>query len=223
MIFKYLDQRDVFIKFYSKYLAKRLIGGTSNSDENEATIISGMKESCGFEFTNKLQRMFNDMSLCEELNQSFQTCCSKNSILLPLQPKNFTTFVLTQGSWPLQAKNATFLVPEILQKLIEGFRDFYSNKYVARKLTYLHYLCKGNVKTGYLPKSYEITVSDFQLSVLLLFNQKDLVTWADVEQSTALKESDLQKVLSVTISNSKYSEFFFEFLSNQFSPLSLQS
>jgi cullin 1 len=58
VIFKYLEEKDVFQSFYSTKLSKRLIHGVSASDEAEASMISKLKEACGFEYTNKLQRMF---------------------------------------------------------------------------------------------------------------------------------------------------------------------
>jgi cullin 1 len=63
VIFKYLEEKDVFQTFYSTKLSKRLIHGVSASDEAEASMISKLKEACGFEYTNKLQRMFTGMLL----------------------------------------------------------------------------------------------------------------------------------------------------------------
>ena len=60
----------MFQTFYSTKLSKRLIHGVSISDKAEASMISKLKEACGFEYTNKLQRMFTGMSLrsaCEAL------------------------------------------------------------------------------------------------------------------------------------------------------------
>ena len=58
IIFKYIEDKDVFQNFYSNKLSKRLIHGASASDEAEASMISKLKEACGFEYTQKLQRMF---------------------------------------------------------------------------------------------------------------------------------------------------------------------
>jgi cullin 1 len=63
VIFKYLEEKDVFQTFYSTKLSKRLIHSVSASDEAEASMISKLKEACGFEYTNKLQRMFTGMLL----------------------------------------------------------------------------------------------------------------------------------------------------------------
>ena len=62
VLFKYLEDKDVFQTFYTTKLSKRLIHGVSASDEAEASMISKLKEACGFEYTNKLQRMFTGTS-----------------------------------------------------------------------------------------------------------------------------------------------------------------
>jgi cullin 1 len=41
--FKYIEDKDVFQKFYSKMLAKRLVGHMSASDDAEASMISKLK------------------------------------------------------------------------------------------------------------------------------------------------------------------------------------
>ncbi|THV03349.1 Cullin-domain-containing protein [Dendrothele bispora CBS 962.96] len=72
ILFKYLEDKDVFQTFYTTKLSKRLIHGVSASDESEASMISKLKEACGFEYTNKLQRMFTDMSLSKDLTDAFK-------------------------------------------------------------------------------------------------------------------------------------------------------
>lgn len=58
VVFKYIEDKDVFQKFYSKMLAKRLVQHMSASDDAESSMISKLKQACGFEYTSKLQRMF---------------------------------------------------------------------------------------------------------------------------------------------------------------------
>lgn len=56
-VFKYMDDRDVFQKFYSKNLANRLVRQMSASDEAEGSMLSKLKDVCGFEYTSKQQKM----------------------------------------------------------------------------------------------------------------------------------------------------------------------
>ena len=68
VIFRYIDDKDVFQKFYQKKLATRLINQLSASDDSESSMITKLKESSGFEYTNKLTRMFTGTFCTFELN-----------------------------------------------------------------------------------------------------------------------------------------------------------
>ena len=78
-VFKYVEDKDVFQKFYSRMLAKRLVNFTSASDDAETSMIGKLKEACGFEYTNKLQRMFQDMHTSKDLNDSYKEWDKANS------------------------------------------------------------------------------------------------------------------------------------------------
>jgi hypothetical protein len=72
IVFKYIEDKDVFQKFYSKMLAKRLVTDSSANDEAEANMISKLKQMCGFEYTTKLQRMFTDSGLSKEMSDKYK-------------------------------------------------------------------------------------------------------------------------------------------------------
>lgn len=74
VVFKYIEDKDVFQKFYSKMLAKRLVQHMSASDDAEASMISKLKQACGFEYTSKLQRMFQVL-YCAMLSFFFYLIC----------------------------------------------------------------------------------------------------------------------------------------------------
>jgi cullin 2 len=71
VIFRYIDDKDLFQKYYSKMLSKRLIGNLSFSMDLEEAMINKMKEACGYEFTSKLSRMFLDVSVSQGLTKRF--------------------------------------------------------------------------------------------------------------------------------------------------------
>ncbi|QQP57028.1 Cullinlike [Caligus rogercresseyi] len=74
-VFKYLDDKDVFQKFYARNLGKRLIYQQSHSMDLEEGMINRLKQACGYEFTNKFHRMFTDISLAEDLNNNQNGLC----------------------------------------------------------------------------------------------------------------------------------------------------
>lgn len=51
LVFKYFKDKDVFQKFYSKMFARRLVNDLSASDAGELSMISKLKQMCGFEYT----------------------------------------------------------------------------------------------------------------------------------------------------------------------------
>ena len=58
IVFKFIDDKDVFQKFYQKRLSQRLINSTSASDDAESSMITKLKELSGYDYTHKLTRMF---------------------------------------------------------------------------------------------------------------------------------------------------------------------
>ena len=55
VVFKYIEDKDVFQKFYAKMLAKRLVQHNSASDDAEANMISKLKVSCNNHLENTTQ------------------------------------------------------------------------------------------------------------------------------------------------------------------------
>jgi len=71
-LFKFVGDKDVFHKIYTRLLAVRLAEETSVSDEAEEMMLEKLKEYAGFEFISSLQRMFIDKSMSAELNREYQ-------------------------------------------------------------------------------------------------------------------------------------------------------
>merc|ERR1711981_1027349 len=101
-VFKYLDDKDVFQKFYSRNLGKRLIHQQSHSMDLEEAMINRLKQACGFEFTNKFHRMFTDISLAEDLNTKFSNYLQSQNVDVGI---NYFVRVLQQGAWPMGPSN----------------------------------------------------------------------------------------------------------------------
>lgn len=128
ILFKYIEDKDVFQTFYTTKLSKRLIHGVSASDEAEASMIAKLKEACGFEYTNKLQRMFTDMSLSKDLTDSFKEKMAQTHDEAELDI-NFSVMVLGTNFWPLQAPTDKFTIPKDILPTYERFTRYYGQKH----------------------------------------------------------------------------------------------
>ncbi|XP_068094700.1 cullin-2 [Hyperolius riggenbachi] len=194
-VFKYIDDKDVFQKFYARMLAKRLIHGLSMSMDSEETMINKLKQACGYEFTSKLHRMYTDMSVSADLNNKFNNFIKNQDTVIDLGI-SFQIYVLQAGAWPLtQAPSSTFAIPQELEKCVQMFELFYNQHFSGRKLTWLHYLCTGEVKMNYLSKPYVAMVTTYQMAVLLAFNNSEIVTYKELQDSTQMNEKELTKTI----------------------------
>jgi len=187
-VFKYLDDKDVFQKFYSKHLGKRLIHQQSHSMDLEEAMINRLKQACGYEFTNKFHRMFTDVSLAEDLNTKFSDFLKSKPAEAGDVGINYFVRVLQQGAWPLSQNNISPLaVPVQLEKTVQMYEAFYAKQFSGRKLTWLHHLSNGDVKlAGYLPKTYIVNMTTFQMALLLMFEKSDHLKLSELEAGTKM-------------------------------------
>lgn len=195
IIFKYIEDKDVFQKFYRCMLAKRLVQNTSASDDAEANMISKLRQACGFQYTFKLNRMFQDIRISKDLNEQFQKHVSDSSYLLDV---DFYVKVLSSGSWPFQ-QSFRFPLPQELERSVCRFTEFYSSQHNGRKLLWLHSLSKGEIVTNCFKNRYSLQTSTFQMAVLLQFNTGDSYTVQQLYESTQIETNILIQVLQILL------------------------
>ncbi|KAI0036500.1 Cullin-domain-containing protein [Vararia minispora EC-137] len=194
VLFKYLEDKDVFQQYYTTKLSKRLIHGVSASDEAEASMISKLKEACGFEYTNKLQRMFTDMSLSKDLTDQFKERMQQNHDDMDV---NFSIMVLGTNFWPLNAPGNDFIVPTDIQPTYDRFQKYYQQKHSGRKLTWLWNYSKNELRTNYTNQKYILMTSSYQMAVLLQYNKHDTLSVEELLQATAIPKELLVQVLGL--------------------------
>lgn len=51
---RYLQEKDVFEKYYKQHLAKRLLSGRTTSDDAERNLLVKLKTECGYQVRRKV-------------------------------------------------------------------------------------------------------------------------------------------------------------------------
>jgi len=182
-LLRYLQDKDIFETYYKKHLCKRLLLNKSHSIDVEKQMISRMKMELGNTFTLKLEAMFKDMSLSEDLTADYR----KYVTGLGDDPRRVQlgVRVLTSMTWPLEAfkssseddteGKAQIIYPPVVDRIRTGFERFYSEKHSGRKLTWQTSMGDADIKATF-PKSnkgrpHEINCSTYSMLILLLFNE----------------------------------------------------
>lgn len=198
IVFKYIEEKDVFLIIYSKTLSKRLIGETSLSEDLEASMIGKLKAISGFDYTTKLQRMFADVGTSRELNARFaagQAALGISGGGTSFSKVDASVLVLATGSWPLQPPTCEFTVPRDIAPFQSAFERFYMEQHSGRKLLWLPQLSKGEVKAHYLSKAYTLQCSAYQIGVLLMFEDGVSFSLQQISIATQLREDALKNTM----------------------------
>ncbi|KAJ1399717.1 Winged helix-like DNA-binding domain superfamily [Sesbania bispinosa] len=191
MLFRYLQEKDVFEKYYKQHLAKRLLSGKTISDDAERSLIVKLKTECGYQFTSKLEGMFTDMKTSYDTMQGFYACHGAELGDCP----TLSVQVLTTGSWPTQPSPQCNLPTEILV-VCDKFRTYYLGTHNGRRLSWQTNMGTADLKATFgKGQKHELNVSTYQMCVLMLFNNADRLTCKEIEQATAIPMSDLKRCL----------------------------
>nr|CDS31863.1 cullin 1 [Hymenolepis microstoma] len=201
-VFKFVEDKDIFQKFYSNMLARRLVHNQSISEDAEGAMITLLRNSCGLEYTSKLQRMFQDVTSSRDLNACFNEWLKAKKEERRDQPDNlsnmadFTIMVLSSNAWPFQAQSQLNL-PYELEKCLKVFTEFYQGHHEGRKLSWCYQLCRGEVVSLYTKMRYTFAVSTYQMAILMLFNNANCYSLRQIRELTNLEENMLNQILSI--------------------------
>eukprot|EP00249_Psilotum_nudum_P021964 c28319_g1_i1 orf=827-3031(+) len=192
MLFRYLQEKDVFEKYYKQHLAKRLLSGKSVSDDAERSLIVKLKTECGYQFTSKLEGMFTDMKTSKDTMQGFNTMLSNGEMN---DGPTLSIQVLTTGSWPTQS-GATCNLPAEILAMCDKFKTYYLSTHTGRRLTWQTNMGTADMKATFAKgQKHELNVSTYQMCILVLFNSADCLTYKEIEQGTGIPFMDLKRCL----------------------------
>jgi cullin 1 len=188
-------------------LAKRLVQGTSVSDQAEKAMLSKIHEV--YDHTGKLKQMLLDIDMVKDLDSRFEQWRFTQGVTLhDLSLKNdndqtsrFTRSfkVLSQANWPLKPPDTPFTVPIDISQAHDEFNQFYQSEHPGRKLHWHWHLCHGELRMCLKKGSrqgYTLHASAYQIAILLLFNKKDELSYEEIAQSTGLLAEYLSPLLS---------------------------
>ncbi|GBP71052.1 Cullin-3-B [Eumeta japonica] len=221
VLFRFLQEKDVFERYYKQHLAKRLLLNKSVSDDSEKNMISKLKTECGCQFTSKLEGMFKDMTVSNTIMEEFKEHVLSSGT--NLHGVDLSVRVLTTGFWPTQSATPKCNIPSAPRNAFEVFKSFYLAKHSGRQLSLQPQLGNADLNATFratggstspcqsppagasgapppppnsaVPRRHIIQVSTFQMCVLLLFNKRERFTYEEILNETDIPEKDLVRAL----------------------------
>lgn len=221
-LLRYIQDKDMFERYYKKHLCKRLLMRKSVSIDVEKQMVSRMKIELGNSFTNKLENMFKDMALSEEMTAGYKARVSGGESRTELGINVLTTMV-----WPLETMGSTgdeeqrlqCIYPASIDRIKKGFETFYASKHSGRQLTWMANMGTADIRAVF-PKvagakegtrlakdrRHELNVSTYAMVVLMLFNdvpEGGSLSFEDIQSKTNIGENELKRNLQALAVASK--------------------
>lgn len=222
VLFRFLQEKDVFERYYKQHLARRLLGNKSISDDSEKNMITKLKNECGCQFTSKLEGMFKDMQISTSTNTEFKQHIQDSGT--SLKGVDLSVRVLTTGCWPTQTSNSNCNIPPAPRHAFDVFRRFYLGKHSGRQLTLqpqmgtadlnATFYAVAKVKPSTSASSVDGNVGDSstssrtpqtrkhilqvttsQMVILLLFNNREKWNFEELQQETDIPVRELTRAL----------------------------
>jgi len=190
-LFRYLQEKDVFEKYYKQHLAKRLLSGRTVSDDAERSMLVKLKTECGYQYTSKAEGMFTDIRTSRDTMQDFKVKMTEQGAELGI---DLSVQVLTTGSWPTQS-NAKCNLPKEVERCCEAFKEFYLNQHSGRKLAWQTNMGTADIRAQFGSKMHELNVSTYQMCILMLFNDVDKLSYREIADATDIPPADLKRSL----------------------------
>lgn len=153
-------------------------------------MIQKLKQECGYQFTSKLEGMFMDMKVSADTQDKFRAANGSSKV----ESIDLSVQVLTTGFWPTQVSGGCNL-PAPVARCCEVFREHYLKQHSGRRLQWQTSMGNADLKAQFGASRHEINVSTYMMCVLLLFNDNDRLSYADIARDTAIAPAELKRTL----------------------------
>lgn len=182
----FLQDRDMFVRVFTRDLGRRLLEGKSVSEEVEMKVVRRVKAEWGVGGLGRLMAMLQDLEISRGISLEYAQCLSDPlNAFFQDQSEEMSVQILRSGCWPEQFSIPCAFPPE-LDRLRTHFEAYYKSKHQGRNLTW--YLSLGHCELSclYLTKRYVLSLPPYLATILLLFNTSATITLAYISAASCI-------------------------------------
>lgn len=194
LVLKYVDNKDVFMRYHKAHLTRRLILDCSTDNDLEENMVEWLRDvGMPADYINKLARMFQDIKVSDDLNQAFKETYRTRSPMAD----SVAIKILNAGAWARSSERIAVSLPTVLEDFIPEVEEFYRRNHSGRKLQWIHLMSNGVITFVNKQGKYDIEVTTFQMAVLFAWNERpdEKLSFHDLRLATELPESELRRTL----------------------------
>ena len=209
-VLRFVDNKDVFLRFHKAHLTRRLLLELSADDEKEENLNAMLREfGMPPETLNQIQIMFQDIQLSRTLKDAFSEYASSHYPNSPSLRDVVTIKILKQSAWQrTPGDRAPMALPTEIEDLyIPAIERFYSSRHQGRRLVWNHHLASAIVamstKNG---GKFDLEVTTPQAITLFVFNEhpSDKLSYDDLRVATGMENGpELGRVLYSLVANNR--------------------
>ncbi|KAM7306181.1 cullin-5 isoform X1 [Ixodes scapularis] len=195
LVLRYVQNKDVFMRYHKAHLTRRLILDSSADSEKEENMVEWLRDvGMPADYVNKLARMFQDIKVSEDLNQQFKDVHRNSKGLLA---DSINIKILNAGAWARGSERVQVSLPLELEDFIPEVEDFYRRKHSGRKLQWYHHMSNGTITFCNQVGKFDLDVTTFQMAVVFAWNQRpyDRISFENLRLATELPDAELRRTL----------------------------
>jgi cullin-5 len=198
LVLKYVQNKDIFMRFHKLHMSRRLILETTSDQEKEENLVRRFREiGMPADYVNKLSRMLQDIEVNKDTNVSIKRAIAQNNNndTIPIVDM-MSLKVLNIGAWG-KSRCSHITLPGEIEECSNDVEECYKRMHVGRKLYWSAHMSSATIVINNTNGKYDLDVSALQLSVLNAFNDRPTakLTYDDLKTATELVDIDLNRTL----------------------------
>ncbi|CAO3594130.1 unnamed protein product [Absidia cylindrospora] len=192
-----LQAEEAFKCHYKGYLARRLLMNRSQTMlAKEMDIAERLESECGIDFAKDLFVMINEVRTSQLRMAKFDEFASSHHIRSKMA---LNVYVLSGENWSIPFRNEELNLSVEMLTRQRFYNKFYSMENPRNKLTWMANLSSCVLNASYPNSTIELTTTQYQAMILLLFNDRKIPHWTvqQISERTGIDEDEIEKSLEV--------------------------
>uniref|UniRef100_A0AC34QHY8 Cullin family profile domain-containing protein n=1 Tax=Panagrolaimus sp. JU765 TaxID=591449 RepID=A0AC34QHY8_9BILA len=209
LVLKYVQNKDVFMRFHKTHMSRRLVLEISSDQEKEEMLVRRFREiGMPADYVNKLSRMLQDIEVNKDTNTSVKSLIAQHNNNEMLKFADMMHLkILNIGAWG-KSRTTPVTLPREIEDCSAEVEEVYKKMHCGRKLFWSAQMSTATIVYNTKHGKYDFDVSALQLSILNVFNerQNDKISFGDLKLATEIGDFEMGRTMMSLVAFPKLKE-----------------